>query len=121
MRCQALNIGGALREVREQQGLSQRRLAVRAGTSQDAISRIEREVEAPTLKRFEQIMLAMGQRVVVDIEPLESPIPADELAISAQLSPAERLREAVGWNQFASQLAIAGEKARRESAPVRSG
>jgi transcriptional regulator with XRE-family HTH domain len=98
--------------------LSQRRLALRAGTSQDAISRIERGDEAPTLERFEQLMLAMGQRLVLDVEPLESPVPSSELAVSAQLSPDERLREAIGWNQLASQLAIAGEKARREGHPA---
>jgi transcriptional regulator with XRE-family HTH domain len=119
MRCQSSpEVGGVLRETREQQGLSQRRLALRAGTSQDAISRIERGVEAPTLERFEQLMLAMGQRLVLNVEPLESPVPANELASSAQSTPAERLREAVGWNQLASQLAIAGEKARREGHPA---
>lgn len=119
MRCHTSSeVGGILREAREQQGLSQRRLALRAGTSQDAISRIERGNEAPTLERFEQLMLAMGQRLVLDVEPLESPVPANELAASAQSTPAERLREAVGWNQLASQLAIAGEKARREGHPA---
>jgi transcriptional regulator with XRE-family HTH domain len=107
-----------LRMVRERSGLSQRRLAVRAGTSQDAISRIERGVEAPTLERFEQLMLAMGRRLVLDVEPLKSPVPADELAVSARLTPTERLHEAIGWNLMASQLAIAGEKARREEHPA---
>lgn len=119
MRCQGnSDIGRALREARESQGLSQRRLALRAGTSQDAISRIERGVEAPTLERFEQLLLAVGQRLGLDIEPLQSSVPMGELAVSAQLTPSERLREAVGWNQLASQLAIAGERARREGHPA---
>jgi transcriptional regulator with XRE-family HTH domain len=119
MRCQSrLEVGSALREAREQQGLSQRRLALRAGTSQDAISRIERGVEAPTLERFERLLLAMGQRLALDIESLESRVSTDELAASAQLTPAERLREAIGWNELASQLAIAGERARREGHPA---
>ena len=119
MRCHSeLDLATTLRETRETLDLSQRRLAMRAGTSQDAISRIERGVEAPTLERFEQLMLAMGQRLLVDVEPLESPVPADELAVSARLTPAERLREAIGWNLMASQLAIAGEKARREGHPA---
>jgi transcriptional regulator with XRE-family HTH domain len=87
--------------------MSQRRLAVRAGTSQDAISRIERGVEAPTLERLEQLLLAMGQRLLLDVEPLRSPIPSADLALSAQLSPAERLRKAVSWNRLASELALA--------------
>jgi transcriptional regulator with XRE-family HTH domain len=116
MRCQ--DLGALLRNVRQAQRLSQRSLAIRAGTSQDAISRIERGAEAPTLERFEQLLLAMGQRLVLDIEPLESPVPSAELRVSAQMSPVERLREAIGWNRLASELAIAGERARREGHPA---
>ena len=100
------------------QGLSQRRLAVRAGTSQDAISRIERGVEAPTLERFAQLMLALGQRPILDIEPLENRVSRDELAAAGDLSPAERLREARSWNRVASQLADAGERARQGGHPA---
>lgn len=116
MRCQ--NLGKALRQVRRARGLSQRSLAVRAGTSQDAISRIERGVEAPTLERFEQLLLAMGQRLVIDFEPISSPVPGPEPAVLARLTPAERLREAIGWNRLASQAAIAGERARRDGHPA---
>lgn len=102
--------------------MSQRRLAVRAGTSQDAISRLERGVEAPTLERFAQLMLAMGHRPVLSVEPLESPVPAIELGAAAAMTHAERLREASSWNRVASQLAASGERARRAGHPAtRSG
>lgn len=118
MRCQSsLKIGSALREAREQQGLSQRRLALRAGTSQDAISRIERGVEAPTLERFAQLLLALGRRPVLSVEPLEGPVPQSELAATEAMPPSERLREASSWNRMASRLAVAGERARREGHP----
>jgi transcriptional regulator with XRE-family HTH domain len=109
-----LNVGGVLREAREQQGLSQRRLALRAGTSQDAISRIERGVEAPTLERFGQLLLALGRRPVLSVEPLEGPVSQSELVASDAMTANERLREASSWNRVASQLAIAGERARSE-------
>jgi len=116
MRCQPpQDLGGILRKAREDQGLSQRRLAVRAGTSQDAISRIERGVEAPTLERFAQLMLVLGRRVILDVEPLESSVPEAKLAATSRLSPAERLREASSWNRMASQLADAGERARQRA------
>ncbi|HMJ73322.1 MAG TPA: helix-turn-helix transcriptional regulator [Solirubrobacterales bacterium] len=118
MRCQNLKIGGVLREAREQQGLSQRRLALRAGTSQDAISRIERGTETPTLERLGQLLLALGRRPVLSIEPLEGPVPQSELAASGAMSPSERLSEASSWNRMASQLAIAGERARSEGHPA---
>jgi transcriptional regulator with XRE-family HTH domain len=119
MRCQnSLKIGGVLREAREQQGLSQRRLALRAGTSQDAISRIERGAEAPTLERLGQLLLALGRRPVLSIEPLEGPVPKSELAASGAMSPSERLGEASSWNRMAAQLAAAGEQARSEGHPA---
>ena len=119
MRCQDnLNVGSVLREAREQQGLSQRRLALRAGTSQDAISRIERGAEAPTLKRFAQLLLALGRRPVLSVAPLEGPVAQSELVASAGMSASERLREASSWNRLASQLAIAGERARSEDHPA---
>jgi transcriptional regulator with XRE-family HTH domain len=121
MRCQtSFEIGGALREAREQQGLSQRRLALRAGTSQDAISRIERGAEAPTLERFAQLLLALGRRPVLGIEPLEGPVPQAKLTAGYAMLPSERLREASSWNRMASQLALAGEQARSEDHPATS-
>lgn len=119
MRCQsALEIGDFLREAREQQGLSQRRLALRAGTSQDAISRIERGVEAPTLERLTQLLLVLGRRPVLAIEPLESRVAPPELAVGKEMTERERLREASSWNLVASRLAAAGERARSHGHPA---
>jgi len=119
MRCQnALKVGGVLREAREQQGLSQRRLALRAGTSQDAISRIERGIEAPTLERFAQLLVALGRRPILNVEPLNGPVARSELVAAGGMSASERLREASSWNRVASQLAIAGERARSEDHPA---
>lgn len=119
MRCQpSPDLGELLRGSRKRHGLSQRRLALRAGTSQDAISRIERGVESPTIERFAQLMLAMGERLQVGAEPLETPIPAEELAIAATMTPSERLREAASWNRVTGHLALAGGRARREGHPA---
>jgi transcriptional regulator with XRE-family HTH domain len=119
MRCQdPSELGVLLREAREEHGLSQRRLALRAGTSQDAISRIERGVEAPTLERFAQLMLVLGRRPVVHIEPIESSGSEAEIAVADQMTDEERLREAISWNRFASQVAIAGEEARAAGHPA---
>ena len=119
MRCQDnLKVGGVLRDAREQQGLSQRRLALRAGTSQDAISRIERGVEAPTLERLAQLLLALGRRPVLGVEPLEGLVSQSELAAAGAMTPRERLSEASSWNRMAARLAAAGEQARSEGHPA---
>jgi transcriptional regulator with XRE-family HTH domain len=106
-----------VREARTRLGLSQRRLAVRAGTSQDAISRIERGVETPTVERLAQILFVLGCRLRLEVESLgdgSRPEPVDAIPIG----PEERLREAAGWNRFASGIAAAGERARREGHPA---
>ena len=60
-------------------------------------------------------MRAMGERLTLDAEPMAMGEPA------ATLTPAERLREAMSWNRVSSELAIAGEKARRADHPAMSG
>jgi len=120
MQCRSApkQIGATLREARERQGLSQRRLALRARTSQDAISRIERGVESPTFERFAQLAQALGLRPALSLEPLPSLVARDELEVARALTPSERLREANAWNRVASQFALAGERARREGSPA---
>ena len=102
-----------VRESRERQGLSQRRLALRAGTSQAAISRIERGLEAPTTERLRDVLRVLGHSVVLDAEPAGDADP-DRL----QLTPSERLRESASWNLVATTLEIAGVKARRADHPA---
>jgi len=107
-----------LRAKREQHGLSQRRLALRAGTSQDAISRIERGAESPTIERLAQILLALGEQLDLSATPLQARVPAADLATAAAMTLEERLREAASWNRVTSELALAGEEARRHGHPA---
>jgi transcriptional regulator with XRE-family HTH domain len=101
-----------LREARARQGISQRALAVRAGTSQDAISRIERGAESPTLERLSHLLMVLGERLELRAAPLSEPKEA------APLGARERLREAVGWNLVATKLEIAGAQAREANHPA---
>jgi hypothetical protein len=50
-------------------------------------------------------------------KPLDGVAGQPDLAASDAMSASERLREASSWNRVASQLAIAGEKARSEDRP----
>jgi transcriptional regulator with XRE-family HTH domain len=59
-----------LRTTRKRKGLSQRTLALRAGTSQSAIARIEGGREDVTWKRLSNLLIAMGERPVLGSEPL---------------------------------------------------
>jgi transcriptional regulator with XRE-family HTH domain len=113
MRCSNIDASLLLREARVRHGISQRRLALRAGTSQDAISRIERGVESPTLERLEGLLMALGERLELATTPMH------EIAVGANRStPRERLREAISWNLVASKLEIAGSDARKADHPA---
>jgi transcriptional regulator with XRE-family HTH domain len=113
MRC-ATNASVLLREARARNGLSQRRLALRAGTSQDAISRIERGVESPTLERLAHLLTMLGERLELTTVPLGG---AEDDA-GLRLTPDERLREAASWNLVATTLEIAGAEARKAGHPA---
>jgi transcriptional regulator with XRE-family HTH domain len=102
-----------LREARARHGVSQRRLALRARTSQDAISRIERGVESPTLERLSHLLMVLGERLELDAVPL-----AEAGGDVARLSTRERLREAASWNLVATRLEIAGAQARTAGHPA---
>lgn len=118
MGCQQTESGRLLRAARERHGLSQRRLALRASTSQDAISRIERGAESPTLERLNELLLVMGERLELQSVRLDHRLDAAEIQAGLDLSPAERLRESASWNLVATRLELAGAQARRANHPA---
>lgn len=111
MRCTSASV--LLREARTRRGISQRRLALRAGTSQDAISRIERGVESPTLERLIHLLMVLGEGLELNTVPL-----VEAEGDVAQLTARERLREAASWNLVATKLEIAGAQARKAGHPA---
>jgi transcriptional regulator with XRE-family HTH domain len=104
-----------LRAARARGGISQRRLAVRAGTSQDAISRIERGAEVPSVERLRRLLLALGEDLELRSVALVPGVAAGE---PRRLTAAERLRESASWNRAATTLELAGESARAAGHPA---
>jgi transcriptional regulator with XRE-family HTH domain len=98
-------LGIALREARVRHGVSQRQLAIRAGTKQSTISRIERGEESPSFERFEQLLLCLGERATLELRPLAHRADPRHLAEIRGLPIEERLERALGWNEFAGELA----------------
>jgi transcriptional regulator with XRE-family HTH domain len=62
--------GELIREARRRHGLSQRRLARRAGASQAWISRLERNEVSPSVESLERLLLVMGETLQLGNEPL---------------------------------------------------
>ena len=82
--------GQELHDARRAAGLTQGRLAARAGISQPMVSRIERGVFAPDLRAMVRLARGVGQRLSVRI------FPADGIRLrdSGQLELAELIRAA---------------------------
>jgi transcriptional regulator with XRE-family HTH domain len=101
-----------VRATRERKRLSQRRLALRAGTSQSAIARIERGDEEVTWPRLRSLMLAMGEEPVLASRPLASRYDARDLMRDRNMTPESRLVNGIAFNEFATEMAQAGRRAK---------
>jgi transcriptional regulator with XRE-family HTH domain len=108
--------GNLVRDARLRSRLSQRQLARRAGTSQAAISRIERGLEEPTLERLEQILAGLGWKLELSLEPIE--VHDEEpfrLHRNASEDPSALLEGGLNWLRFGNDVRAAGERARAEA------
>lgn len=103
-----------LRSTRERLGLSQRTLALRAGTTQAAISRIERGLVSPTLATLRELMLAMGEELVLSSRRLPTSWDPAHMASTLARTPDERLALALSWNRMSDRLAAAGRAVRSD-------
>lgn len=57
--------GELLRQVRRRQGVTQRELAERAGTTQSAIARLENGQRSPTIRQLRKLLAALGEELEV--------------------------------------------------------
>lgn len=107
-----MDVGELIKQARERHGISQESLALRAGTDQAAVSRIEGGKISPNVDTVDRLLEAMGERLRVDVERIpgdHDPVHHREL-LSRSLE--ERLELAISWNRLASQLSEAGRSAR---------
>jgi transcriptional regulator with XRE-family HTH domain len=103
--------GKLIKQHRCRLGLSQRSLAIRAGTTQAAVSRIERGLTAPTWDTVRALLLAMGHEPDLRARRLQGRWDPVHLAALRERSPAERLELAMSANRLAGRLRAAGREA----------
>lgn len=103
-----------IRQARKRHDLSQATLALRAGTDQAAVSRIERGEVSPTIETVERLLAAMGECLQVEAGPMSREYDPLHMRASLRRSPEERLRLAISWNRLAGRLAEAGARARSD-------
>ena len=87
-------------------------MALRAGTDQAAISRIERGETSPTVETLERLLAAMGEQPSIKAAPLERDYDPLHMRATLRRSPEERLRLAISWNRLAGRLSSAGAELR---------
>lgn len=106
-----LEPGRLLREARNRHGLSQARLARRAGTTQSAISRIEQERISPTVQTLAELLHLMGEDLVLDLKPRDAGIDRTQIDERLKLNEQERLDYGVA---FADQMIAISPRPKRE-------
>jgi transcriptional regulator with XRE-family HTH domain len=97
------SFGELLRGLREGR-LSQAALALRAGTSQSYVSRVEAGDVVPTLRRARRLMNCLGYELRVEAQPL--PRRSDRWALAGQLamSAEERMQSAAALHNAMAEM-----------------
>jgi transcriptional regulator with XRE-family HTH domain len=101
MAYRAVTPGRLLREARIRHGVSQESLAIRAGTTQSAISRIEKDRISPTVQTLAELLFLLGEDLVLTAERRDAGI--DHTLIDERLRMSEEERLLYG-TAFADQV-----------------
>jgi transcriptional regulator with XRE-family HTH domain len=80
-----------LREARRRHGVSQARLAIRAGTTQSAISRIERDHVSPTIETLRELLHLLGEGLVLETVAADPGVDRTITRRNLERSPAARV------------------------------
>jgi transcriptional regulator with XRE-family HTH domain len=106
--------GELLREARVRHELSQEQLAIRAGTTQSAIARIERDRTSPSIKTMTSLFQAMEEDFVFGARPRDWGVDLTLNELNLGFTAAGRLERQLG---FADQIReVRGEIARNQAA-----
>ena len=112
--------GQVIRDRRIANRLTQEQLARRVGSTQAAISRLERGHISPTFETFEGILHAMGEEAKLVVRRGSGDHDRRRILALRQRPAAERLALAISWNRLAGEFARAGAAARAEASVRRS-
>ncbi|MEK6620025.1 MAG: helix-turn-helix transcriptional regulator [Chloroflexota bacterium] len=104
---------GLIRTVRTRRGLTQGQLALRAGTTQTAISRLERGARSPSVETLRRLLLVMGEDLHLEAKPMSGSHDPAHLRAERALTPAQRLERAFTWMRLNEALRAGGRRPRR--------
>jgi transcriptional regulator with XRE-family HTH domain len=92
--------GELLKEARGRHGVSQKQLAMRASTTQSAISRIERGRISPSVETLRELLYLMGEDLELGSTQRDAGIDWTLNAKNLALTPAERVRRGLAFADF---------------------
>ena len=104
--------GELLKEARGRHGVSQKQLAMRASTTQSAISRIERDRVSPSVETLRELLYLLGEDLDLAVSPRDSGIDPTLNVERLKISPTERLEYGMA---FANQVIASSPLPRREA------
>jgi transcriptional regulator with XRE-family HTH domain len=103
--------GELLRQARIRHELSQEQLAIRAGTTQSAIARIERDRTSPSIKTMTALFQAMEEDFIFGARPRDWGIDLTLNDLNLEFTAAGRMERGLG---FADEIrGFRGEMSRR--------
>lgn len=105
--------GELLREARLRHGVSQKRLAIRAGTTQSAISRIEKNRVSPTIETLNELLFLLGEDLTLSSEARDAGIDITLNEGTRRLPPDLRVKRGLEFADFVrrNRGGAAGRKA----------
>jgi transcriptional regulator with XRE-family HTH domain len=98
-----LEPGRLLREARIRHGVSQERLATRAGTTQSAISRIEKERVSPSVQTLAELLHLLGEELVLSVKGWDSGIDVTLNQENLNFTPEQRIRRGLDFADIVRQ------------------
>ena len=105
--------GELVKEARQRHRVSQKQLAMRAGTTQSAISRIERDRISPSVATLRELLYLMGEDLTLGAERRDFGIDPTLTAERLKASPSERVEYGLA---MAEQLIAISPNVRKEAA-----
>jgi transcriptional regulator with XRE-family HTH domain len=87
----AITPGALVRDVRRRHRVTQKGLAIRAGTTQSSISRIERDHVSPTVETLRELLFLMGEDLVLGTCERHAGVDRDAIRANLALSTTERI------------------------------
>ncbi len=92
--------GQLLQDARRKHGVSQARLAIRAGTTQSAISRIERDHVSPSIETLRELLHMLGEDLVLATEARDFGVDRTLNQSNLRFDPANRVRRGLEFADF---------------------